>query len=332
MDWKRLRKNFHYYKKYVDPVFLLVAIFGAIFLLILIVAKKKEVRYPTTAVIAICCLLLADIAYLICQLLVDFGELHVIPVIQHQSEYSCYAFVGITGAFLTMQGYVQAVISAERFLAVTKPLKVKTLFTKQRIVGLLCAATLVSAGVGVGYVYFGFQYAEHPKVESVMVCMSQPNGWKMAVFMLLTWFLPPAIITLICTIGIIKTLLNRNSITRKDNTQRLQSTEKRLSLMLVVMNFIFILTAIPMSVCYSTKYFYRFHRSYKISLFWDLSVFCTRFGAFTDWIIILLIGSQLRKALKKMIRKEKAKTSSVCSQSTSVDHDQSKIRMSTIAS
>lgn len=294
--WATIFKGYRYFYGLCYPVFTLVSLGGCLSLLIVMITRRKQIRYPATTSWAICWLLLADIGYLISRFVIYLGVTKIFPRrLINLSEEVCWWWVITFGSLAVMQGYVQAIISIERLLAVRCPLKVKLWVTPRRLFLALGLVSVYSVGMSAGYVAIGYYYNEE-KQECVL---NTRHGFELALYVFLAWTAPPCVILTVCTIGIIAKLVVRSRSKlrniQKDRRQ-LSSSEIRLSLMLVAMDVVFVTTSLPLSVVYFALNASGF--STRMMFAWRVSLFLTSLGTYTDWIIVLMLGAQVRKAFR----------------------------------
>ena len=181
------------YLWYGDPVVLLCSMCGSALLIVLIIAKREEAKYPKTAAIALCSLLVADIGYLTISLLDDFAELGVIPDFKTQSQKACQAYGFASIFLLTVQSYIQAVISIERLLAVVRPMKVKDYITTCRMICFLLLAAGISCGISIGSMFhFTIVHNKENPRQNISMCLRQADNLDyMGYLSTIAWVVPP---------------------------------------------------------------------------------------------------------------------------------------------
>ena len=174
--WQRMVEGIKLYLGYGDPALLLCSLCGSALLIVLIIVKREEAKYPTTAAMALCSLLVADIGFLTIILLDDFAELGVIPDFKTQSQKACRADAFVRTFLLSVQSYIQVVISIERLLAVVRPMKVKDYITTCRMICLLLLAAGISCGISIGtMLLFKIVYNKENPRQNTTFCMMDAN-------------------------------------------------------------------------------------------------------------------------------------------------------------
>lgn len=290
---------FQFYK-YGIPFFNVTSLIGCVGLLFLLVWHRKTIRYPFTTNLAICCLLAADICYLVAANLLYLGKVKIIQQrVRDINEKFCHIVVIAVAITVYCQCYIQCIISIERYIAVRRPFKVKLWITRKRMVLALFLCLAASIAAAIVAMPLGFRYRNHK-------CEINPrNGFHMALLAFFTVTAVPGLILMVCTIGIITTVLSRMKYSSRQKSvvsARLRPAEVRLALMLVVMDIIFLIMGIPYA--FFTYLVWMVEKLTPAVMFaWDLSLLFTSLGAFTDWIVIFALGSQIRLALRACNRR-----------------------------
>ena len=248
--WQRMVEGIKLYLGYGDPALLLCSLCGSALLIVLITVKREEAKYPTTAAMALCSLLVADIGFLTISLLDDFVEIGVIPDFKSQSQKVCQAYGFASIFLLTVQSYIQAVISIERLLAVVRPMKVRDYITTCCMICLLLLAAGISCCISIGNVfYFTIAYKNHPRQNTTFCLLEANTQLHKRLLSTIAWIVLPTVIMILCTAGIIQTLITRSKQFKKGlHFTKISYAEMRLLFMLIALNSTFILTSVPVCV------------------------------------------------------------------------------------
>lgn len=285
-----------FFFEFLTPFIYSSAILGSGFVLSVLITRRKATRLPVTINSAICSLLVCDILTCLLWLSIDVAHRVMEDSPLEMNKAVCLTYIYSLVTFCNLQGYIQCLISLERVLAVCLPMQVRRIITWRRMVVALMVVFLVVCLLHVFYIVFGYEFSDGQCQLADQVIL--------AVFNALIYCAIPLVVQVACTVAIIVVLFKRHGEKRSmvRSASRLPSTEIRLAVTLVMMNVVFVATTLPMTLLLLLlpDHFKSNRTRQKWAVRGDVAWILTMAGAVTDWIILLVLGKQIRRAVAGM--------------------------------
>lgn len=301
--WTQLLNNYTIGFKYFFPFLGFVSTVVSTVLIFLLIYRREETRFQASTAIAIACLLFYDICNLLIAMLPMYMYTSFSILTEGYNDLECQVYTIFMYFVSTMPGYVQGFISIERVIAVTNPLRVKEWVTRKRMIAAILTSSVLVFALSTWLSIYTY------KLNAKGECRgTQEQSTTRMIFDFVVWVSIPSSVQLICTVGIIIQLIRRLKLRSVTNAkERLTTSEIKLSVMLIVMDIIYIFGTSFFTFLTYHMHLYAAYDSHTFFIF-EIAYFSSCLGSYTDWIFILCLGTSVRKAFKGIFGFLKRKT------------------------